>query len=681
MALIGALGEHKLFAAFCAVVIALGLALGATPALAASVVAVCLLPGYLLLLAVAEQTQVERAVTAFPASVILVAVVTIVPAILFDAKSVDPAWVAGGVLAVMALLFFSGAKKTLPDSRERQAAVLSLLALAFVIATSLVAYGSLNQPANNMVWSIDAVLQYDQISWMAQRHDNSVPPAFNPSWKELFGVNLVPPSVASQAVLTQLSGPAYWNANAFFLVMVFATMVLGVFLLFAAIGDIGVGFVAGLAVALPFKLQYVWPFYFGLWREIFSMMLTPLAIYYCIKTIRSRGKDAPALAVVLLLLAVTHPVTGWGVAASVAIVVACAVFDHQLRGALLKPLAVSAVLFAILMIPVAPAFGEGSEYYPFGGGSLFTSPAVAEANYGYLVGPTLVKLEQTHVWLALAALGGLALLFLHSRREKPLLSGENGFTHLALDLAVTLAVASAVITFLGPYALKQRFDLMIDFVVPLAAVFILLALRLVTSKIAGIKSGVPAFAAAVIVVVLLSQPWAYAFPQPANGLVSADSGQELRKPAITWDIIDYLRQNTPIDSRVLFFGFIQYSGCLAERRCYEVSAHAAVAKYQNATSAYSRAIEVNALCRRDVRKTGFLQYEPVACSENFGSGNICNYDYIVIGYFPYTQYPEYPLYLQQLVARLSANYQPVLQRGLFGVYKQVKHDENCLPAS
>ncbi len=329
--------DHKLLFAFGLVLLVCGLIFGASLQFSAALLLVSILPGYLLSKALTDLTDVERVVTAAPLSMVFVAVATLVPNILFDLKTVDGLYVIFLDLLLLGWLVFKGSKKTLLEPIMPQAIVLGLTVLGFFVATFLVAYGSLNHPANDMVWSIDAVLQYNQVSWMAARHDNSVPPSFNPRWRELSGANVVPTSVVSQAVITQLSGTAYWNANAYFLVIVFISMVLGAFLLFRRIIGIEAGLVAAFAVALPFQINYAYPFYFGLWREIFSLMLTAIVIYYCLKTIDTRGKYAPVLGALLLLFGLTHIVTAWGIAASVILVLLYSLLEKEAFKAVWKP--------------------------------------------------------------------------------------------------------------------------------------------------------------------------------------------------------------------------------------------------------------------------------------------------------------------------------------------------------
>ncbi|MBI3588788.1 hypothetical protein HY095_06335 [Candidatus Micrarchaeota archaeon] len=563
------------------------------------------------------------------------------------------------------IIMAKGAGKT-PIGQEgskAKIAVLLIAAVALLFCAKLVSYGSLAQPMPNTVQSIDAVTQLVQIEWMAASQDNSASPAFNPAGASAVNAYLPPFSIVPQAIWVQASGAQSWNANSLFLALVYAAFAMAVFLLFRKVFGPPAGVAAAASTVIPPALAFVSPFYFGLWRVVFSFFLVPLIIYFSIKTIETKGSAAGVLALLLLLLSLTHPYDIPAVAASVALVAIYAVTTRENLGKIAIPIAAALALFAILALPLIPRNLPGVGDSPLKAGSVISPDASwVEKDFGFSVGKTIIRFGEVPIWLYAFLLIGAVMLANSALNSKKEDRAANSQAHLALNMLVFSIAVSGFVPYLSEYVLKGRFVMFADFLIPLAAVGVLVVCTTVLEWV-KVRQAIPAIAISIASLTLLASPWAYPFPDITKNPIKGTA----------WEALSYLKENSSEGTKILFLTYFrQESGCLSGRRCFEGSLEDIENKSERRD--YSPNFQVYAQCSYATRKTGALSYSLQGCDDNFGYSNICNYDYIVIAHYPQTG-----AYTQELANRLEKNYELVFNKDGFTVQKRAKATQNCLP--
>jgi hypothetical protein len=653
--------EHRLLACLSATLVAFALYAGATPLLALSLVLFAILPGYLLLLLIIEQTDLERVLMAVPASIAFVSAVTLVPNILLDVKSVDANLVIIETLVLLALLFVRGAKHTARESTTTVAIVVVLLLAASIFSIHLLG-STLGNDLPLAVHSLDSADQITQIQWNAKSHDSTLSTTYT-FGEKVFNTALTPPSILTQVLMVQFSGAEAWNANDAFLLLIYVTMVLGVFLLFRRCAGEMAGIACAVSLIVPLNLLYVSPFYFGLWRLVFSMFIIPFLIYFSLAFFDGRGKDAPAaLAILLFVLLLTHPTDIVAAAASLAFVAAFAISSGRYRE-FFAPAAVAAPVFILIAFPLFVQYWAGLFAPAAASSGFFSLGFDADKVYGSVLGPTLIKLAAHWPVLLAGFLVSLALFVAAVRRGRGEALAADWRVHLFANLAICFGAAFGALPVLGQYIPKLRYVLYSDFILPLIGLGAFFIAKEALRQ-AGVRNSAAAMACACVALVILAAPWAYGFYTPDEGWLKGSAGE----------ILLALRDHVPDNAKVLFLTYYwQHMGCISGHSCFQGS-QAGLAEMA-AANKFSRRFPIDPPCWPAMKKVGFLNYELVPnCSPGFDYGNICNYDIIVVGHLP-----SYSNYTLALVDKLNGHYAYLYQKGGFSVQKRVSSDANCLP--
>ncbi len=652
--------EHRLLTCVSGALIAFALYAGASPLLAISLILFAILPGYLLLLLFVEQTDLERTLLAVPASIAFVSAVTLVPNMLLDAKSVDSNFVIIATLALVVLLAARGARRTTRVPAATAAAVVVLLLAASIFSIHLLGT-NLGSKLPLVVHSLDSADQLTQIDWNAKSRDSTLSTVYT-FGVTAFNTALTPPSILVQVIMVQFSGAEAWNANDYFLVLAYVTMVLGVFMLFRRCVGEEAGIACALSLIVPLNLLYVSPFNFGLWRLVFSLFIVPLLIYFSLAFFDARGKGAPALTVLLFVLLLTHPTDVVAVGASLALVAAFALASGRYRE-FLAPLAVAAPVFILIAFPLF-LYYWASLFAPAAAASgIFSLGFDADKVYGTVLGPTLITFAAHWPVLLAGFLVSLALLVSALRRGRGALLAGDWRVHLFANLAVCFGAAFGMVPALGQYIPKLRYVLFSDFILPLVALGAFFAAGAVLRK-AGVQNPAAALVCTLAVLALLAAPWAYGFYTPDEAWLKGSAGE----------VLLFLKDQVPSGSKVLFLTYYwQHLGCISGHSCFQGS-QAGLAERARSGN-FSRYYPIDPPCWPAMKKLGFLDYRLVPnCSPGFDYTDICSYDYIVVGHFP-----SFSNYTLALIDKLNGHYAYLYQKGGFSVQKRVLSSGSCLP--